>query len=102
MQPIFMKFSAFVGYLHLALLTKKLCTYVGTLPYTGDQTCENRHWPVVCQRSRLRTGTRSASRPHNTRKLRSKNWLRMLPPYFYFRFSRNQSFLMFSSNSAKY
>jgi len=34
--------------------------------YTGDQLVKNCHWPVVCQRSCLRTGRRSACRPHNT------------------------------------
>jgi len=37
----------------------------------------------------------------SNRKPESKNWLRMFPPYFYFRFSRNLSFLWILSNCAR-
>ena len=35
-----MKFSAFVGYVHMALLTKKYALKLEHFRYMGDKTCE--------------------------------------------------------------
>ena len=61
-----MKFSAFVGYVHLALLTKNALLSWNSFVTRATKLAKNRHWPVVCKRFRLRTGRRSAHRPHNT------------------------------------
>jgi len=48
--------------------TDKKITHLSynTFVTRSAKLAKNRHWSVVCQHSRLRTGRRSARRPHNT------------------------------------